>query len=279
MCRAGRLHPWNMSRRTMDILTPSRYWTSCRAKQGSGSMNAYQRARKASMFRRLTCFVSGEHHYRMLESGGRVFRECQQCGQRSAGLESSNRPVLTAGQETRPASAPKPTPSIRLPKTDADQFLRETLADGPMRQVDVTKAATLQGIADRTLRRARGRLGVVATKHGFGSGSFWVWRLRPAATGSGPSRVTPAMTGLAIPGGPFHNGTTGRLRHTHGHLWPSSWRGPHRSDRPSPGIRSRQKCATGSPPVSRHPTSQPASALGWGHHPGSHTSYSWVPCL
>jgi hypothetical protein len=70
MCRAGRLHPWNRSRRTMDILTPSRYWTSCRAKQGSGSMNAYQRARKASMFRRLTCFVSGEHHYRMPRKRG-----------------------------------------------------------------------------------------------------------------------------------------------------------------------------------------------------------------
>ncbi|MDA1185050.1 MAG: hypothetical protein O2930_10460 [Acidobacteria bacterium] len=66
------------------------------------------------------------------------------------------------------------------PKADADQFLREMLADGPMRQVDVTQAAAAQRIADRTLRRARVRLGVVATKHGFGSGSFWVWRLRPS---------------------------------------------------------------------------------------------------
>jgi hypothetical protein len=133
------------------------------------------------MLKRLTCFVSGEHHYRMRESGGRVFLECQQCGQRSTGLESSSRPVLAAGHEARPASAPKPSPSISLPKAGADQFLSETLADGPMRQVDVTKAATAQGISDRTLRRARGRLGVVATKHGFGSGSFWVWRLRPGA--------------------------------------------------------------------------------------------------
>ena len=133
------------------------------------------------MLKRLTCFVSGNHHYRMRERDDRVFLECQQCGQRSTGLESSSRPVLAAGQESKPTSAPQPSPSISLPKSGADQFLRETLADGPMRQVDVTNAATAQGIANRTLRRVRGRLGVVATKHGFGSGSFWVWRLRPTA--------------------------------------------------------------------------------------------------
>jgi hypothetical protein len=96
----------------------------------------------------------------MRESDGRVFLECQQCGQRSNGLESSSRPVLPIGQGARPAPAPQSSPSIGLPKASADQFLWETLADGPMRQVDVAKAATAQGIANRTLRRARGRLGV-----------------------------------------------------------------------------------------------------------------------
>jgi hypothetical protein len=64
---------------------------------------------------------------------------------------------------------------------NADEFLREILANGPMKQADVTKAARERGIADRTLRRARSRLGAVATKQGFGRGSFWLWRLSPAA--------------------------------------------------------------------------------------------------
>ncbi len=141
------------------------------------------------MLKRLTCFVSGEHHYRVRERDGRVFLECQQCGQRSTGLESSSRPVLgtrpAARSKADPNLGPRTTPSVRPPGADADRFLSEILADGPMRQVDVTKAAAAQGIADRTLRRARGRLGVVATKHGFGGGSFWVWRLRPTAHSEG----------------------------------------------------------------------------------------------
>ena len=136
------------------------------------------------MLKRLTCFVSGEHHYRVRERDGRVFLECQQCGQRSTGLETGSRPVLStgpaAGSTSGPRQSPRATPSMPPPGADADRFLSEILADGAMRQVDVTKAAAAQGIAERTLRRARVRLGVVATKHGFGGGSFWVWRLRPA---------------------------------------------------------------------------------------------------
>ena len=133
------------------------------------------------MLKRLTCFVSGEHHYRVREREGRVFLECQQCGQRSTGLETSSRPALDTPPGPRPSPDVRPSPADQVPKADADEFLREMLANGPMRQADVTQAATVQGIAARTLRRARVRLGVVATKHGFGSGSFWVWRLRAAS--------------------------------------------------------------------------------------------------
>ena len=145
------------------------------------------------MLKRLTCFVSGEHHYRMRERDGRVFLECQQCGRRSTGLETGSRPVLgtepAAGPAPGPRTSARATPSMSYPRADADLFLSEMLANGPMRQVDVTKAAATQGIADRTLRRARIRLGVVATKHGFGAGSFWVWRLRPAASESADQHV------------------------------------------------------------------------------------------
>ena len=138
------------------------------------------------MLKRLTCFVSGQHSYRMRERDGRIFLECQQCGGQSPGWESP-RPVQNATPTMRLPPTARDTQTIRAASTpddrhgrvDADEFLEEILADGPLKQADVTKAARAQGIADRTLRRARSRLGAVATKQGFGRGSFWLWRLAP----------------------------------------------------------------------------------------------------
>ena len=138
------------------------------------------------MLKRLTCFVSGQHIYRMRERDGRIFLECQQCGGQSPGWESPRR-VRDAAPGVRLHSRARDTETIRAVSTpddghgrvNADEFLRDVLANGPMKQADVTTAARARGIADRTLRRARSRLGAVATKQGFGRGSFWLWRLAP----------------------------------------------------------------------------------------------------
>ena len=136
--------------------------------------------------KRLTCLVSGEHDYRMRERAGRVFLECQQCGGQSPGWEST-RPAREAApssrrQPTDPAAGTTPAasnPDDRQERVDAGEFLREILADGPIKQADAIKRARERGIADRTLRRARRRIGAVALKQGFGRGSFWLWRLAP----------------------------------------------------------------------------------------------------
>lgn len=145
------------------------------------------------MLKRLTCFVSGEHAYRMRERDGRMFLECQQCGGQSPGLESTS-PARGAGPSSRrqpsdlaagttPApSSPDDRPAERV---DAGEFLREILAEGPMKQADVIKTARAQGIADRTLRRARRRIGAVALKQGFGPGSCWLWCLAPTVRADG----------------------------------------------------------------------------------------------
>lgn len=56
---------------------------------------------------------------------------------------------------------------------EAEEFLRDFLAGEPKEKGEVTKAALREGIALKTLRRARERLGVFVTKSGFPARSYW----------------------------------------------------------------------------------------------------------
>ena len=58
---------------------------------------------------------------------------------------------------------------------EAERFLSEMLASGPVATVEIREAANAHGHAWRTLQRIKGDLGIVATKAGF-QGS-WSWRL------------------------------------------------------------------------------------------------------
>lgn len=60
---------------------------------------------------------------------------------------------------------------------EAEAFLRDALAEGPRPALDVTREARQGGLADATIRRARGRLGIVSRREGFGSGGRWTWAL------------------------------------------------------------------------------------------------------
>lgn len=65
------------------------------------------------------------------------------------------------------------------PVAVAVAFLETQLADGPKLGAEVEAAARKQGIAERTLRRARQELGVDATKDGYQGP--WIWALSPKA--------------------------------------------------------------------------------------------------
>jgi len=71
----------------------------------------------------------------------------------------------------------------RAPRKDAEAFLREVLASGPVAARQVQKQARENGIAERTLSRAKADLRVVVERIGsFGSGGAWHWRLpKPAS--------------------------------------------------------------------------------------------------
>jgi putative DNA primase/helicase len=59
--------------------------------------------------------------------------------------------------------------------TEAEEFLRGTLAHGSIPAKEGEEGARALGIAPRTLKRARKRLGVIAEKGGLKEG--WTWRL------------------------------------------------------------------------------------------------------
>lgn len=65
----------------------------------------------------------------------------------------------------------------RSARDEAEVFLRDVLAGGPVAGKDVQAMARDAGIAVSTLRRARERLGVTTTREGFGPGSRVLWKL------------------------------------------------------------------------------------------------------
>lgn len=56
---------------------------------------------------------------------------------------------------------------------EAEEFLLAELSGGLKQKAEIVKAARREGIADRTLRRARERLGVKITRSGFPSRTYW----------------------------------------------------------------------------------------------------------
>ena len=60
---------------------------------------------------------------------------------------------------------------------EAIQFLRGLLADGRIQATEIERLAKQNGIAKRTLNRAKKAAGVLSEKEGIGAASFWYWRL------------------------------------------------------------------------------------------------------
>jgi RecA-family ATPase len=69
----------------------------------------------------------------------------------------------------------------QTPRSEATEFLRGVLANGPVRQKDVQKEARDAGIAERTLRRAKRALGVKSKHIANGNRTCWTWVLPASA--------------------------------------------------------------------------------------------------
>jgi hypothetical protein len=88
--------------------------------------------------------------------------------------------TVTANEAMEAESTGKQSKSSLSALETAKQFLSEKLAAGPVPKDDIMEEAEANGIAERTLGRAKGDLKITAQKIGFGEGSKWFWKL-PAA--------------------------------------------------------------------------------------------------
>jgi putative DNA primase/helicase len=87
---------------------------------------------------------------------------------------------------------PPPDPEELSALEVAMDFLKAALADGRVKTADIAREARAQSISDRTLTRARARLGVQARRDGFGEEGSWYLSLPEAPTPPPPD--TEALT-------------------------------------------------------------------------------------
>jgi len=106
------------------------------------------------------------------------------------------------------------TQEERGERAEARQFLSEILADGPVESGEVAAAARAAGISERTLKRARGDLGVVSERErsgGTGRTAKWTLRL-PVTRGPSPEgQPRPQDIGTVVSTRTFTTGTVGTL--------------------------------------------------------------------
>jgi hypothetical protein len=99
-------------------------------------------------------------------------------------LDGATVRVEWLGETSHTADALLNTPvddDDRAALAEAEAFLRAELEGGERPAKDVIAAAGKMRIAERTLNRAKARVGVVSQKRGFGQDGEWFWALRAAA--------------------------------------------------------------------------------------------------
>ena len=62
-------------------------------------------------------------------------------------------------------------------KAEAAEWLRDVLVSGPQPASELKRRAEEDGIAVRTLERAKATLGVEAVREGYGEGGRWMWAM------------------------------------------------------------------------------------------------------
>jgi putative DNA primase/helicase len=136
---------------------------------------------------------------------GLAFRLVQQViGDPGNGIETSaiaweNEPVTMSADEA--LSLTSAGHESRSAQRDAENFLRDLLAEGPVPAKEGEQAARALGIATRTLKRARKTVGVIALKSGLDGG--WTLQLpieiKPGQGGQECQRAEPDTVGTVGP--------------------------------------------------------------------------------
>lgn len=94
-------------------------------------------------------------------------------------IETSEVVVVGEHHASADSLLARPDPAQREAADEAEDFLREELADGPRRpnNADLRAAAKAAGIEWGRVVRARRRLGIKTVRKGFGAEGGWLWML------------------------------------------------------------------------------------------------------
>jgi putative DNA primase/helicase len=85
-------------------------------------------------------------------------------------IEGTAREILATAEDTQDATDRNETQS-------AADWLRAVLSDGELTKLQVMERGREAGFSDRTLQRARNRIGAIAEQTGFGENRRSIWRL------------------------------------------------------------------------------------------------------
>jgi putative DNA primase/helicase len=89
-------------------------------------------------------------------------------------------------------------PTERQELTDAEKWLADALSTGPITANDIYRDGRKDGYSDKTLRRAKSKLGIDVYREGYGKEGGWFWRLPPELVAHAHARegvtVTPHAT-------------------------------------------------------------------------------------
>jgi len=111
-------------------------------------------------------------------------------------------PVTMTADDALAAAAANPEDRTAL--ESAVEWLKATLADGPMKANDVKAAARASDEGWRTVLRAQKAAGVKKRRQGFGPGATWYWFLPDGVSGAraidGQTAIDGQYTGLATYG-------------------------------------------------------------------------------
>ena len=99
-------------------------------------------------------------------------------------VEWSDEPVaITIEEALRPKAAHVLDGGQAGERLACDGWLRAFLAEGVKSTIEVFKAGNAAGFSTDQIRRAKGRIGVVAKKEGFDKDAQWSWQLSAYAHG------------------------------------------------------------------------------------------------
>ena len=96
-------------------------------------------------------------------------------------------PVTISADHATSAVRPKDEVNVRPQLAEAMNWLEDVLNDGPVPAKEVLKKAREDGIAKRTLDRAKQELDVETYREGFGAEGAWMWRIKDGKGRQGQS--------------------------------------------------------------------------------------------